>query len=138
MGDTFCRPKNTLGKYDYFIDSLSPSPIELGTREHPFKNFNLATMEIHNELSFDSSAQINIFVKEITQVEILKAQIRFLSLHTVEINIYSDDMAKVQENMVRPSIVLSDTSTIFSEKTFFNIYDRYELKAEIRNSLEDF
>ena len=39
--------------------------------------------------------------------------------------------------MMRPSIVLSDTSTIFSEKTFFNIYDRYELKAEIRNSLED-
>ena len=47
-GAKFCRIKNKEGVYEYYVDPLSPSPIELGTKVHPFKQLKLATTEIHN------------------------------------------------------------------------------------------
>ena len=74
----FCREKNEEGAYEYYIDSLSISSVELGTKAHPFKSLKSATTEIHNELSFDQEAQVSIFLKENSQVVIDKGQMRFI------------------------------------------------------------
>ena len=65
----FCRAKENTDSYQYFIDPLSSSPLEFGTRDHPFKSLNLASMEILNEISFTES-RVFIYLKENTRLDI--------------------------------------------------------------------
>ena len=89
-GESFCRRKDSEGKFEIFIDPSSASPLEFGTREHPFKSFNWAAMEIHNSMSFDTDIEVSILLKEKTEVRVLKSSLKIMSLKSVEINIYSD------------------------------------------------
>ena len=68
----FCRTPSQLNTYTYFVDPKSTSPIEFGTKAHPFKTLNMATMEIHNSLSHQGSVTAIIYVKEKTQVKVEK------------------------------------------------------------------
>ena len=125
------------GKFEYYIDPLSPSPLELGTRAHPFRNLNLAFMEIHNELSFNSNAQIGVFLKENCQHKLVKGKIRFLQLKSVAINIYSTDTNISPILLTRPEVLFTEDFDLFSSKTSFNIYNSFTLNSDISDQIPD-
>ena len=112
-GSKFCRSKHG-NLYEYYIDPLSSSPLEFGTRAHPFKSLNIATMEIQNELSFEKTAEIKILLKGNTEIKILKGSMRFIQIKEVEISIYSDNPSDRQNNMIRPEVMFTDKFEIIS------------------------
>ena len=121
--------------YEYFVDALSLSPIEFGTKAHPFKSLSLVMMEIHNELSFKSKTKVLINLKENARYFLTKGSVRFIEMHSVEINVYSSDSTKKTNNMKRPEIIFTDQANKFSTNTYFSIYETYLMKKDIQHRL---
>ena len=78
-------------------------------------------------------ANVTILLKENSQHEILKGQIRFLSLNTVEINVYSDNPGDDPANLIKPEIRFTESLNFSSPFTSFNVHESYELDSNIRD-----
>lgn len=74
------------------MDPESEEILELGTREHPFKSLMVLFVEIFEFCNFEEF-ELDIFVKENSNLEVLMDKIYILRVKQVNLQIYTDDSA---------------------------------------------
>lgn len=89
----YCRPyvNNTLFNYAYYVDSNSRSHVILGTKEHPFKQFETAFYEIFNYV-YENTSRVEILFQKNTTYLFLAGirQVYLLNLAYAYIGTYGN------------------------------------------------
>ena len=113
--------------FQYYINPDSDSVVELGTKEHPYKNINFALVEILNFQSH-SDRNISIYLMEGTTNNIIPGYASFTNITNVEIVPYSSDDSADPEQAI---IIGTDRVAIdFTKGTSKNILTSFELKLD--------
>ena len=60
---SFCRELNQ-NSVTLYVDPLSPNSIELGTKQYPFWNINMATLEIQMFYNLNANLSVKFFLEE--------------------------------------------------------------------------
>ena len=97
--------------FAYYVDTLSTDFLELGTNKHPYKNLELAFVEILNFHSHSNST-LTVFVKELTENMVGLNLNYVLNISKVEVWSYSNSN---QNSPGNADIYIIETS-LFSSK----------------------
>ena len=86
-------------KLEYYIDSNSAKILELGTREYPYKNFNLAIFEINNFVS-STDKEVTIKLSHSWDHEILHGETFIYNITNLKLEPYDTRTRIISDEIV--------------------------------------
>ena len=112
----FCRSAHT------YVDPTSEEPIELGTKQYPFKTFNLPFVEIAT-IHSNADTTTNVWVREGTVVPFKHGHHPIFNATQINFGTYHPDPSMMQHAQATVEIRdEADTSVeVMNPKTQFNV-----------------
>ena len=124
--DTQLGERPVCRSFQYFVDTDSQSVLELGTKQHPFKNLQFVFVELLNFHSH-SDRSISVYCMENTTNYIMLSMAYIINITSVTILPYNNDNTEVT---TKPTLIGQDAEILVPIRgTSFNILQNFDLRT---------